>query len=132
MAFKIPRWAKEMMVTMRPAKDGEIPSFENESQSEARLQQQIKDDKVRAVKNIASRIDNKKDLIKLAKGKVKVQEMLQQQLAELEQEQFELLRDEILNACKDSAGLIDEEKLVRFPGSSGFIKKTLKKNKPKN
>ena len=121
-----------MMVTMRPAKDDETPSFENESQSEARLQQQIKDDKVRAVKNIASRIDNKKDLIKLAKGKAqgKAQEMLQQQLSELEVKQFELLKDEVLSACTSKYGLLDEEKLARFPGSSGFIK-SLHKNKTK-
>lgn len=98
-------------------------------QSEARLQQEMVGDKIRAVKSIASRIDNTKEFIKKAKGKAK--KMLKQQLAELEQEQFELLRDEILSVCKDSAGLLDMKKLRKVKGSREFVAKIEGKNKPK-
>lgn len=102
------------------------------AQSEARLQQEMVTDKIRAVKQNAAQIKKTKDFLKKARKDSKAQKLLQKQLENLEQEQFELLRDEILNECKDSAGLIDEAKLARFPGSSGFIKKNLKRNKPKN
>lgn len=130
----IPKGFRSMMVTTRRVDpngdDADLIAFENEPQSEARLQKQMLTDKIRAVKNIAQKIHNKEELIKTARKDLK--HILKKQLAELEAEQFELLRDEILNECKDSAGLIDEAKLARVPGSSAFIKKNLKRNKPKN
>lgn len=129
----IPKAYRSMIVTARrvdPNSDDAEELLERDFQKESRLQNQIQTDKVRAVKRIAQKIAAKKEFIKKAKGKSR--KLLKKQLADLEVEQFELLRDEILNACKDSAGCIDEAKLARFPGSSGFIKKNLKKNKPKN
>ena len=99
-------------------------------QSDARLQQQMKIDKIQAVQSIASRIDNKKEFIRLAKGKAK--KMLQEQLEILEQKQFQLLRNEILNACKNG-GLLDMKKLQKVPGFKGDIlyKQTNKNKKEK-
>jgi len=120
----IPKSIRALMTSFRPATDGDDPDDVLElslGQSEARLQNQMQTDKIRAIQQVALRIRNKEDFIKQAKGKAK--KMLKEQLAELEREQFLLLRDEILNACKDSTGLIDEAKLRKVPGSDVYFKK---------
>ena len=122
-----------MMVSFRPATEDDDPDdlFQlTFNQTEEQLQKLIQTDKIRAVKNIAQKIDNKKEFIKKAKGADK--ERMKKELSDLEAEQFQLLRNEILNACKVS-GLLDMKKLSRVPGFKGdILYKQNKKNKPKN
>ena len=108
---------KDLGVHFRAANENDDPDdiFQlTYNQTEARLQNQMQIDKVRAVKQIAAKITDKEKAIKKSKGELK--HRLKEQLVELEQEQFELLRDEILNACKDSAGLLDMKKLKKVKG----------------
>lgn len=129
----IPKGFRSMMVTSRRFDEDtdEIDGilFLSSGQKDALVQNQMQTDKIRAVQQVALRIRNKEDFIKQSKGKAK--KMLKEQLAELEQEQFELLRDEILSACKDSAGLLDMKKLRKVKGSREFVAKIEGKNKPK-
>jgi len=110
------------------AEDFDLIDFD--SQKELHMQNQLQRDKIRAVKRIAEKINHKKTVVKKAAGDDK--ERMEKELAQLEEEQFDLLRDEILNACKDSAGLLNIEKLKKVPSSSAFIEKNLsRKQKPK-
>jgi len=112
----IPKWLRCLMITARPATDEDDTDamLLRDFQIEAFKQKVFRSDKVKAVKKIALRIRNKEDFIRQAKGKAK--KMLKEQLAELEREQFLLLRDEILNACKNQYGMIDYKKLERVKG----------------
>jgi len=56
---------------------------------------------------------------------------LEHWLDDLYAEQFGLLKEDYLNAVKDSAGLIDIARLRKIPGSAKFIK-NLEKRKEKN
>lgn len=93
-------------------------------QSEAQLQALMQSDKVRAVQAVAARIQKIKGHLKLAK-KDATRQMLSKQLLEVQAEQRNLLRDEILNACKSPSGLLDMKKLRKFHQSGS-------RNKNKN
>ena len=126
----IPKDIRTMIVTTRkfdPVVDDIHDMLLQDFQYEALLQEEFGNDKIRALQNIAQKIHNKESFIKQSKGEAK--KMLAEQLEDLEQEQFELLRNEILNACKDSAGLLDMKKLRKVKGSSKCIAKI--ENKPK-
>ena len=86
--------------------DGDLDLVETFSGREPILQEQMQRDKARAVKRIAEQIEK-------ATGDEKKR---------LEEELFLLLRDEILSACKDESGLLDEAKLARFPGSQVYFR----------
>jgi len=123
---------KDLGVHFRAANENDDPDdiFQlTYNQTEAQLQKQIQTDKGKAVRKIAEKIHRKKELIKKAKGETK--RVLKKELEDSECEQFELLRDEILSACKDSAGLIDHEKLRRVRGSPEYVKAQREKEKTK-
>ena len=134
----IPTWAKEMMVSFRPATDKDDIDdlfLLRDFQKEAMLQKEFEGDKGRAVKNNANQIEKVKGYLKIAKQAKKgskAHERLEKWLEQLEQERFQLFRNEILNACK-SSGTLDTVRLARFPGFKGdkLYREQQKKEKEK-
>lgn len=129
----LPKWLGQfssMIVTSRPLEEGEEPFLERDFQHEAIVQEEFSGDKGRAVNRNAERIRKTKDFIKQARKDSKAQELLAKQLEDLEQEKFQLLRNEILNWAKETgAGLIKNKWVLKM-----LEKEKLKsdKNKPKH
>ena len=118
--MNIPKLCRSMMVTMRPTEPNEEPSLERDFQHEARNQNEMQRDKTRVVKAVVAKIKEVKGHLKLARKDAR--RLLEKQLEVLEQEQFQLLRNEILNMVKSSAGLIDYDLLKKVPGSKNEFK----------
>lgn len=99
-------------------------------QKEALLQEQFRRDHVRAVKKVVLELERCKKLLSKGVGK-QDRERLKKAITELEEEQFSLLRNEILNACTEGGqmtkrgmqgGLLNEDKLRKVPGSQVYFR----------
>ncbi|MFB0556080.1 MAG: hypothetical protein ACETWQ_22485 [Phycisphaerae bacterium] len=89
---------------------------------------QVEQDKVNAVRRNAEQIKRVEGYLKRVKKNAKAQQTLKESLKKLEEERFELLKNEILNSCK--SGFLDVEKLRKIPGSKKYIEELKNKKEP--
>ena len=140
--MSLPKWipadVRTMITTTRkfdPAVDDIDDMILQDFQYENLLAENFGNDKLKAVKINRVEIKRVRTYLKEAEKNSKAHKRLEEWLDTLLTEGFNLMRDDVINWAKDSAGLINKRKMESFPGSPQWFTQRAKvkqKEKDKN